>query len=148
MTLSPIELFTRAGRAGDRLFLPLPRAWSIKALKNKNTIQFVPVPQVKGMKYLQREVQKTWKWCLVACPVQYLTENRRGAVTRGLCIIITLDDWFPVSWLTITPSNGPVCYSGFLGCFWSGGQTFITCSAVILYADWSIDVRPGAVHTL
>ena len=25
---------------------------------------------------------------------------------------------------------------------------FITCSAVILYADWSIGVRPGAVHTL
>ena len=23
----------------------------------------------------------------------------------------------------------------------------ITCSAVILYADWSISVRPGAVHT-
>ena len=25
---------------------------------------------------------------------------------------------------------------------------FITCSAVILYADWSIDVGPGAVPTL
>ena len=25
---------------------------------------------------------------------------------------------------------------------------FITCSAVILYADWSIGGRPGAVHTL
>ena len=24
----------------------------------------------------------------------------------------------------------------------------ITCSAVVLYADWSIGVRPGAVHTL
>ena len=24
---------------------------------------------------------------------------------------------------------------------------FITCSAVILYADWSIVVKPGAVHT-
>ena len=24
----------------------------------------------------------------------------------------------------------------------------ITCSAVILYADWSITVRSGAVHTL
>ena len=24
----------------------------------------------------------------------------------------------------------------------------ITCSAVILYADWSIDVRPGAIHIL
>ena len=25
---------------------------------------------------------------------------------------------------------------------------FITCSAVILYADWSICVRSGAIHTL
>ena len=25
---------------------------------------------------------------------------------------------------------------------------FITCSAGILYADWSIGVRPGVVHTL
>ena len=25
---------------------------------------------------------------------------------------------------------------------------FITCSAVILYVDWSIGVRPGAVHTV
>ena len=24
----------------------------------------------------------------------------------------------------------------------------ITCSAVILYADWSIGIRPGSVHTL
>ena len=29
-----------------------------------------------------------------------------------------------------------------------GTSTFITCSAVILYADWLIDVRPGAVYTL
>ena len=29
-----------------------------------------------------------------------------------------------------------------------GTRTVITCSAVILYADWLIGVRPGAVHTL
>ena len=29
-----------------------------------------------------------------------------------------------------------------------GIQPLITCSAVIPDADWSIGVRPGAVHTL
>ena len=57
---------------------------------------------------------------------------------------------------TIKPKCIPLCVCfPLLGCTVSitfidcaVAYHFITCSAVILYADWSKGVRPGAVHTL